>query len=62
MKAFFIFRDGELVGNPIGYTTEKGALKSLDKSIDRFNLRKNYKHFYSNEEVPEEYKTNGKEY
>lgn len=29
MKAFFIFRDGELFGSPIGYTTETGAKKAL---------------------------------
>ena len=29
MKAFFIFKDGKLVGNPIGYTTIQGAQKSL---------------------------------
>ena len=27
MKAFFIFKDGELVGSPIGYTSIKGAKK-----------------------------------
>lgn len=29
MKAFFIFKDGEVVGSPIGYTTELGAKKAL---------------------------------
>ena len=29
MKAFFIFKDGKVIGNPIGYTTEKGAINSL---------------------------------
>ena len=29
MKAFFIFKDGEVVGSQIGYTTEKGAIISL---------------------------------
>ena len=34
MKAFFIYKDGKLVGNPIGYTTKNGALKSLVDTID----------------------------
>ena len=29
MKAFFIFKDGKVVGSQIGYTTEKGAINSL---------------------------------
>lgn len=38
MKAFFVFRDGELVGSPIGYTTEMGALKSLVGCEDWYKL------------------------
>ena len=44
MKAFFIFRDGELFGNPIGYTTEKGARKALvgcedwHRELDRYYI------------------------
>lgn len=59
MKAFFIYRDGVLTGNPIGYTTENGAIKSLVGCEDWHKCRNNYRHFYSNEDMPEEYKTNG---
>lgn len=47
MKAFFIFRDGELYGNPTGYTTEKGAKKSLVGCEDWHNILQEYteKHF-----------------
>jgi hypothetical protein len=46
MKAFFIFKDGELVGSPIGYTTEKGARKSLVGSEDWCDEL--YKYDYAN--------------
>ena len=59
MKAWFIFKDGNLIGNPIGYTTEKGARKSLEGCEDWHNCRKKYNHFYKNEDIPEDYKTNG---
>lgn len=42
MKAFFIFRDGELFGNPIGYTTEKNAKKSLVGCEDWYRLLREY--------------------
>ena len=42
MKAFFIFKDGELVGNPIGYTTIQGAKNSLVGSEDWHNLLRPY--------------------
>ena len=59
MKAFFIYKDGELVGNPIGYTTKNGALKSLVDTTDWYKCKDPYNHFYLNEDMPEEYKTNG---
>lgn len=37
MKAYFLFKDGELIGSPIGYTTDKGARKSLVGSEDWCN-------------------------
>lgn len=59
MKAFFIFRDSELIGNPIGYTTKDEALISLIGCIDWHKCRENYSHFYNQEDIPEEYKING---
>lgn len=59
MKAWFIFKDGKIVGNLTGYTTEKGAIKSLVGSEDWHKCREAYHHFYLNENIPEEYKTNG---
>lgn len=59
MKAWFIFKDGNVIGNPVGYTTEKGARKSLEGCEDWYNCRKNYRHFYENEDIPDDYKTNG---
>ncbi len=59
MKAFFIFKNNEVFGSPIGYTTEKGAIKSLIGCDDWHNLRKNYKHYMSNDEITDEMKSNG---
>lgn len=42
MKAIFIFRDGELIGNPIGYTTVKGAKKSLVGCEDWYKQLRKY--------------------
>ena len=39
MKAYFIFnKEGNVVGNPIGYTTAKGAEKSLECNDDWYRL------------------------
>ena len=55
MKAFFIFRDGKLVGSPIGYTTEKGALKSLVGCEDWYKMLRPYdKHIYGLENISAE--------
>ena len=58
-KAIFIYRDGELVGNATGYTTEKGARKSLVGCRDWYNVMKPYKTFYKEDEIPQEYKDMG---
>lgn len=42
MKAWFIFYDGVLVGNPIGYTTAKGARKSLVGSKTWYAVLRQY--------------------
>lgn len=49
MKAYFIFKDGELVGSPVGYTSIKGAKKSLVGSEDYCNEL--HKYDYANAEV-----------
>ena len=55
MKAFFIFKDGKLVGSPIGYTTEKGALKSRVGCEDWYKTLRPYdKHIYGLENISKE--------
>jgi hypothetical protein len=58
-KAIFIYRDGELVGNATGYTTEKGAKKSLVGCSDWYKVMKPYKTVYKDDEIPQEYKEMG---
>lgn len=52
MKAFFIYRDGELFGSPIGYTTLKGAQKSLVGTEDWY--RELYKYNHPNKKLKED--------
>lgn len=59
MKAFFIFKDGKLVGNPIGYTTTQGAQKSLVGCEDWHNLLMPYQSKKKDEELTEEEKKSG---
>lgn len=54
MKAFFIFKDGKLVGNPIGYTTKQGAQKSLVGCEDWHKLLAPYSKCDAKEEIPQE--------
>lgn len=54
MKAFFIFKDGELVGSPIGYTSDKGAKKSLVGSEDYCNVLHKYDFANACEKAPQE--------
>ncbi len=42
MKAYFIFKDGELVGSPIGYTTCAGAQEYLRVSVEYQDLVRKY--------------------
>lgn len=54
MKAFFIFKDGELIGSPIGYTTVKGAQKSLVGSEDWSRLHIQYAIYNASKDIPQE--------
>ena len=54
MKAFFIFKDGELVGSPIGYTTDKGAKKSLVGTDDYMDMLHKYDYANAEESAPQE--------
>ena len=54
MKAFFIFRDGKLFGNSIGYTTEKGARKALVGCEDWYRELRKYDLGNGLQEVPQE--------
>ena len=60
MKAWFIFKkNGGVIGNPVGYTTKKGAIKGLIGKEDWNNLRLKYPHFIPIEEMTEELKNIG---
>lgn len=58
-KAIFIYRDGKLVGNATGYTTEKGARKSLVGCGDWYKVMKPYETYYEKDDIPVEYKDMG---
>ena len=60
-KAFFIYRNGKPCGNPTGYTTEKGAKKSLVGCDDWYRLLKKYE-YISDEEITDEMKECGMYY
>lgn len=59
MKAFFIYRDGKEFGRPTGYTTEKGAKKSLVGCDDWYNLLMPYQLLNTKKEISEEMKATG---
>ena len=54
MKAFSIFKDGKLVGNPIGYTTTQGAQKSLVGCEDWTKLLAPYSECNAKKDIPQE--------
>lgn len=58
-KAFFIYRDGKKFGNPTGYTTEKGAKKSLVGCEDWYRLLIPYQRLNAKEEISDEMKATG---
>ena len=53
MKHWFIYRDGKLVGNPIGYTTLRGAKKSLVGCEDWYKAMRPYKSVFADADIPE---------
>lgn len=59
MKAFFIYRDGKPFGNPTGYTTEKGAKKSLVGCEDWYRLLIPYQQLNAKKEISDEMKEIG---
>ena len=59
MKAFFIYRDGKPYGSPTGYTTEKGAKKSLVGCQDWYKVMRPYRSVFKKGEIPEEWVTMG---
>lgn len=52
MKAYFIYKDGKLVGHPVGYTTAEGAKKSLVGSEDWHRELKKYDKWHAHKENP----------
>lgn len=59
MKAFFIYRDGKKFGNPTGYTTEKGARKSLVGCEDWYKLLMPFQLSNAKEELNPKMKATG---
>ena len=59
MKAWFIFKDGNMIGYPVGYTTKKRAFKSLEKTDDWKKLREDYPDFILNEDISNTQKNSG---
>ena len=51
MKAFFIYRDGKPYGSPTGYTTEKGAKKSLVGCQDWYKVMRPYRSVFKKGEI-----------
>lgn len=54
MKAYFIYRDGKPFGSIVGYTTEKGARKSLVGTEDWYRELFKYDLGNGRTEVPQE--------
>ena len=54
MKAFFLFKDGNLVGSPLGYTTKVGAKKSLVGTEDWQEVLNKYDIGNGRKSVPQE--------
>lgn len=59
MKAIFIYRDGKLFGSPGGYTTEKGARKSLVGCEDWYRELRPYTMLNASKDLSKEMKTTG---
>lgn len=61
MKAYFIFdKRGNVVGSPIGYTTAKGAEKSLEGTDEWHILLRPYEYVYHGRDgISEEFKATG---
>ena len=59
MKAWFIFKDGNLIGYPVGYATKKRAFKSLEKTDDWKKLREDYPVFILYENISNTQKNSG---
>ena len=64
MKKWFVMKDGEVVGNPLGYKTEKSAKKYIRECHDNFNKWEEYSQvtygkYNGAEDIPEELKESG---
>ena len=56
MKAWFIIKNGEIIGNPTGYETEKKARKGAEKTKDYKKLTKKYPLLINKEKLIDELK------
>lgn len=60
MKAWFIIKNNsEVIGNPVGYTTKKGAMNGLIGKEDWIKMRTKYPQYIPIEEMTEELKNSG---
>lgn len=64
MKKWFVMKDGEVVGNPLGYKTEKLAKKYIHDSDDRLEQwfeysQVKYGEYNGAKEIPDELKKTG---
>ena len=64
MKAWFVMKDGEVVGNPLGYKSERSAKKYIYNCDDRSDKwfeysQVKYGKYYGAEDIPEDLKESG---
>ena len=64
MKKWFVMKDGEVVGNPLGYKTEKAAKKYIHDCNEHSEKWFEYSHvtygkYNGAKEIPEELKESG---
>jgi hypothetical protein len=64
MKAWFVMKDGEVVGNPLGYKSERSAKKYIYNCDDRSDKwfeysQVTYGKYYGAEDIPEGLKESG---
>lgn len=59
MKKFFVFKNGQIIGSQIGYTTYKGALKSLIGTNDWYEQLLPYQNYNAKTEISKDLQNTG---